>query len=277
MDTITTTLHAYYFDISDLNEREQYEALVARLEAQGMKCTEFLALPSSSSYCRYVEHLDGKEVQLETRHLFDNQWNTACGLRVFDWVQGIYPNKNIKSGHYLVQTDEMRELRRNTHGCGYCGHQERAERGSVFCTACLGSGYLKSGDLHLLRMVSVEQDRPERPELTEAERAHLMPLYIEAQRARALADAEVIRAELHKNFKKAVHIATVKRDASLWVFDNVPNLLPNMIYYSHIETFCFGWRTPLTDAEVSQLLDVISEFPFPYEIKAEDGVERSSV
>jgi hypothetical protein len=47
--------------------------------------------------------------------------------------------------------------------------------------------------------------------------------------------------------------------------------IDNVIYYTHTGKFGFGWRTPLDAAEVSALLDIITEFPYLYEIKAADG------
>lgn len=59
----------------------------------------------------------------------------------------------------------------------------------------------------------------------------------------------------------------------LWLIDNGLGQLAadSVIYYGHKEQFCFGWRKPLSAGEVSRLLDVISEFALPYEIKCEGG------
>lgn len=55
----------------------------------------------------------------------------------------------------------------------------------------------------------------------------------------------------------------------LWLFDRGLDI-ENVIYYSHREIFTFGWRTLLTYEEQSIIRDVISEFPYEYELKTKD-------
>lgn len=64
--------------------------------------------------------------------------------------------------------------------------------------------------------------------------------------------------------------AKTERDGFLW-FMNRGIRVDNLIFYTHTGCFCFGWRSPI-DAELRDaLLDVISEFPFPYDLKCNDG------
>jgi hypothetical protein len=65
-----------------------------------------------------------------------------------------------------------------------------------------------------------------------------------------------------------INKATTERDGKLWAFDYGLDI-ENLIYYSHTGIFTFGWREKVSDAEASKILDVISEFPFEYEIKAQ--------
>src|SRR5215472_14446345 len=137
-NTLQTIFHAYRFDLDNATERTAWEALKAKLTAEGLEVFETWGGKGS----HYQPELDGRILELETAHLFDNQWNTAPieghtdkGLRVFDWAKD-YPidfSPNIARGHWLEQTAEMREVRRNTVGCGYCGRQEPAAKGYVFC------------------------------------------------------------------------------------------------------------------------------------------------
>lgn len=55
-----------------------------------------------------------------------------------------------------------------------------------------------------------------------------------------------------------------------WLLDHGISI-ENVIYYSHTDTFCFGWRDKCGAEFVGQVLEVISEFPYPYEIKCADG------
>ncbi len=113
-------------------------------------------------------------------------------------------------------------------------------------------------------MVSVQDWPADRPELTGPEALHLVPQYETAQaatRKRINADK---RARLDKEHERA----TDERDGMIWLLDRGFDT-DNVIYYSHQERFCFGWRVPYTDAEASALLAVISEFGHAYQIKGE--------
>lgn len=283
-----TTVHAYHFDTSIQNERTAWEALRAKLATWPHRMK---SLTMGESYYETGRKLDGQTVTLETKHLFNNQWNTApiegvstVGLRVFDWAQDAIfrpyngsENKTIKRGYYLDQTDEMREIRRNTDACGYCGKQEPAAKGYVFCPHCLDSEYLKESDLLLTRMRAVEADRfkEQLPPLTDAEAAHLIPLFREAQlhgsTVRGKARIAKQRQQIESEYQTTKANAEEKHTAALWIADRMPGMLSNWIYYSHTNKHSFGWRKPLSAGEVSALLDIISEFPFGYEIKCEDG------
>ena len=58
-------------------------------------------------------------------------------------------------------------------------------------------------------------------------------------------------------------------DGKLWLMDHGLDI-ENVIYYSHRDIFTFGWRELLTFEEQSAIRDVISEFPFEYELKTKD-------
>lgn len=270
-----TIIHAYSFYIDEDEGAEEYRALKAKLSEMGLKCFE-----SHGGGSHYLGGLDGQTVELETAHLFNNQWNTApigdskSGLRVFDWAQDYRPhgNGNLKRGHWLEQTAEMKAARNNTDACGYCGKQEPAGN-YKFCPHCLDSEYLKSADLHLLRMRRVS-DESARKKLSAAESAHLIPLYRAAQTsgstARGKARIAEARARIARDYEKTVRNAKAEHDGLLWLMDHgMP--VGNVIYYNHTGRFGFGRRAPVDAEALSALLDVISEFPFAYDIKCADG------
>lgn len=277
---IKTTIHTYRHDVSTIEGAAEYKALCEKLKAAGL--TPMVSWGGEGHY-DFARAIDGRTVALETEHLFDNQWNTApiagisdSGLRVFDWAEDYPINfpKNIKRGHYLAQTDDMREVRRNTHKCGYCGKQEAAAKGYTFCPHCVDSPYLTADSLQLTRMVPVVDTSKPRAPLTEAEKAHLLPIFEAAQihgaTERGKARIAKERADVEREYKKAVRIAKTEHDGKLWLMDNGVSL-GNVIFYTHTERFSFGWRKPLSAGEVTRLLDVIGEFPFPYNIKCDDG------
>lgn len=276
-----TTIHTYFFDCAIPEQNAAYKALKEKLKAQGLSV--FCTWGGKSGHYQSVNKINGQTIELETAHLFNNQWNTAPieghsdkGLRVFDWAED-YPidfRKDIKRGHYLTQTPEMSEIRRNTCGCGYCGKQEPSAKGYTFCPHCLDSAYLKIEDLKLLRMLPVCESDKNRPELSEAEKAHLVPLYKTAQlhgtTERGKARIAKARADLLKERDSAIEKANTKFAGFTWLMDHGVNT-DNVIYYDHVKTFSFGWRTALNAEIVSDLLEIVSEFPFSYELKCADG------
>lgn len=278
---VTTTIHSYCFSLP--TEYDAYQALCERLQGMGLKC--FATWRQDAKYPRCSE-LNMLTVALETSSLFPDQWDTApipsvsdSGLRVFDWHEEIYNNPGIKEGYWLEQTTSMAEARRNTLKCGYCGRQERTERGSVFCPACIDSEYLKESELFLTRLVPVtETDKP-RAQLTEAEAAHLVPLYRDAQihgsTERGKARIANNRAKIEAKYRRVVANAEAEHKGFIWLMDHGVEI-GNVIFYDHTGRFCFGWRTPLSESVLSGLLDIISEFPYPYTLKGESRTLEGS-
>ena len=276
-----TTIKSYFFDTRNADGLAKYKELESNLKSQGLKCFE---THGGDSHYK-SQFSDGLVVDLETTHLFNNQWNTAPiegisdkGLRVFDWAQDYPSNLSgcppyIKRGHYLIQTDEMREIRRNTSECGYCGKQEPMQKGYVFCPHCLDSEYLDSDSLHLTRMQAVD-DKSDRAALSEAEKAHLLPLWKDAKlhgsTVRGKTRIAKMRADIISKHDKAIKTAETELKGFTWLMDNGINP-DNAIYYSHTGRFGFGWRSPVDGELLSNLLGCIGEFPFSYDIKCADG------
>lgn len=282
-----TIIHEYEFDIRKDEQRTAYEALVQKLSGLGLKMFE-----TWGGNSHYKPSLDGVTLTLETAHLFNNQWNTAPipdvsekGLRVFDWAQdapAAFPSHQTyyKRGHWLEQTEEMRDARHNTAGCGYCGKQEPVSAGYKYCPHCLDSAFLKSSELHLTRMMPVDSKGDRKP-LTDAEKAERLPLYTDAQTkgttARGKARLQKLRSDIEKKYLKEKHNAETEHKAFLWMLDNGlgPALVENCIYYNHTGRFAFGWRSPLDTDQTNAVLNVISEFPFPYDVITADGRKLS--
>lgn len=225
-------------------------------------------------------------VAIDPAHLFTNQWNTADdagdeptrGRRVFNWYEAmrIGPGAPVLSGrgHWLEITNEMRKAQRETVACGFCGKQAPIATAGVFCPHCIDSPYLKESELYLtrLRPVYEERSRASRPPLTDSEAAWLVPKYRDAQihgaTERGNARMAKVRTEAVDKARRAIQHAQDERDGVLWLLDHGVST-ENVIYYSHTGRFCFGWRRPVTPAEYSALCDVLTEFPFDYDIKRE--------
>lgn len=283
--TIRTTIHAYCFDLREEDEKKKWEQLKEKLKGQGIK-----KLEAFGKFYRHILPIDGREIELETKHLFNNQWNTAPikgvsekGLRVFDWARDATStdwnrmNSNLASppyiakGHYLEQTDEMKAIRHNTVACGYCGWQEPASTGNTFCPECLGNEYLEQNRLFLLRMKRID-DSTEREPLTKAEEDHLVPLYVKAQTKAGHSHNNTYvkekRKKIEDKYKRAMQIAQEEHDGFIWLLDKDINI-ENCIYYSHRGIFSFGWRggKRLSKEVKDELKKQLEHFPFDYEIK----------
>lgn len=275
-----TTIHTYSYDVRNPADAAAYKMLCDQLTAAGsvVFCTW-----GGKGHYEFVKPIDGATVELETVHLFDNQWNTApigeseSGLRVFDWAED-YPinfSKSIKKGHYLVITDEMRAARENRCKCGYCGAQYEKENAPKFCGKCIDSAYLKPNDLHMLRIMPLMEEKNGRAPLSDDEKAELLPRYraaqIHGESERGKARIEKQKRDIENKYAAAVRKATVERDAARWIIANIPGILDNWIYYDHTGRHSFGWRTPISAELLNDLLSLIGEFPFDYEIKCADG------
>lgn len=79
------------------------------------------------------------------------------------------------------------------------------------------------------------------------------------------------RQEIIDHADDAIRNQSTERDGKLWLFDHGLSI-GNVIYYNHRDIFTFGWRELVSDDEASKILDVISEFPFEYEIKSKSKV-----
>jgi hypothetical protein len=258
------------------------------------------AIPDRSKNGAWRKNDDVEEVVLDGTYIFENQWNETEGSgnrRLFDWYQAAeYHNgirKDVCWGHWLEITPEMAKLRTETLKCGYCGkhygphHLALPEHG--FCTACIGSEYLKQEDLYLLRLIRIVEDKPRRkfPPLTKEESKWLTPMYIEHQTlcaARRETEAHQkaklgIEKDYVEKLRKAeqqVQAAKDEREGMLWLWERGFKL-SNVIYYSHTRQFGFGWQSPVSNDVRDKLLDVMSEFPYAYTIKCQDGKKLERV
>lgn len=267
-----TIIHQYRFDISNSDEKEQYKALRKKLVSMGLECFETWGGGS-----HYNPKLVG-EIELDTSFIFSNQWTTQPtlrsekGFRLHDWAQD-YPinfSKKIKRGHWLEQTAEMKNIRDNTLVCGYCGKYEPITSEKIFCEKCLDSEYLERKDLHLLRFFPVALHNPKRAELTEAELSELLPQYKEAQlhgnTERGKKRIAEKRASIEKEYQQTTTNAKTELDGLLWLMDNGINT-DNCIFYNHKNIFSFGWRNPTDESIKDELVELLKNFPFAYEIK----------
>ena len=218
--------------------------------------------------------LYSREINLNTDHLFEDQWSTAEGFRLHNKSLFEWPALHIKEGYYIRQNPEMVAVLQGTAKCGYCSHQAPVGE-KDFCDKCLFSPYLEVSNLYLLRMEPIEKagcrarefmKASKRAPLTQEELAVVMPRYVEAQTKVQKAKEAKLRADLDAEFHKSMELAAIKREGMLWILDaGIPT--ENLIFYPHTKTFCFGWRQPVSEEVRTKLVEKLKQFPFNYEIK----------
>jgi hypothetical protein len=281
-----TKLHTYSFHTRNTPEHQAYLDLKERMmrESRRRVHTSFTH-PTSSG--RAFDHLtklgdvDGittYEVELDVKHLFDNQWNSSAteghsGYRIFDWVEYFDASNptNIR-GHWLEVTDEMVEARQKTRICGFCAehygtvhedHLTAPRANPEFCKKCLGSQYLKEEELHLLRLLPADRKHGHREPLTDDERDWLLPRYLDAQ----------LEGDKERRAQRTAHQrARLEKQHQLdeMKFDGLTRLLnagidlSNVIFHDHVPVFKFGWANKLSPSVAEAMQTKLAEIEFPH-------------
>lgn len=273
-----TKLHHYYIgDATTPEGRKAYDEIKRQIGEQRH---------GNPMHCIAHDYKPGigvEDVELDAEHLFENQWNEAGDKRrLFDWFEAYeLHNKRMKRGHWLEITDEMHDARTATRSCGYCGklygplHAPAPERG--ICTACAGSEYLETKYYDLLRLAPLGLHAKRAP-LTSEELDYLRPIIADAQKRGEESKRQKIAArtlaninELREKAQEVVRHADDEANGRMWFYDRGFTNQGNLIYYTHSKTFCWGWSGKVNAELLGRLLDVVSEFPYRYEIKTEDG------
>lgn len=269
-----TILKSYRLFTDNESDRLAYESIVAKMRADNVKCFRALGADKDAYYYNFAA--DGAEVELETKHIFNNQWNTGAipgvsesGLRVFDWAEYAAESAGLsryfKSGHYLEITPEMREARARRGVCGYCGTQYITPY-ACFCTACIGNEYLDADTIKRggTRIYPVADDRKWRA-ITPEEEATLLPAWREAQThgntARDKKRIADLRTRLERDYVKANRIAETEYKGFLWLLDNDINT-KNFIFYGHTETFALGWQKVIDPDFRDEWRGLLADFPY---------------
>lgn len=278
MKTLETKLHYYYYNVSNENDRNEYNELKNRLKSKDYHFFNYMESgfgKTSNFYNEKIKPLDGKTIELDLKYLFSNQWNTtekSGNLRVHNWAEPIYPNKDIKRGYWLEITKEMIEVLNNTLKCGYIGEQVDKSHTEKFNLDALGSQYLKEEDLYLLRFKPVSFEG-KREQLTKEESDKLLPLYIQEQtkanKQRQKDQLAKKKIEILDNYNKAIEKANNEYKGFKWLLDKNINL-DNCIYYNHSDTFCFGWRNELNFNIAQEMRELLKDFPFKWKLKTKE-------
>ena len=191
--------------------------------------------------------LYSREINLNTDHLFDDQWSTEEGFRLHNKTLFDWPALHIKEGYYIRQNPQMIAVLQGTAKCGYCGHQAPVGE-KDFCDKCISSPYLEVSNLRLLRMEPIEAPErragkavktSQRAPLTQEELAVVMPRYVEAQTKVQQKKEKELREAIKRDLEQKVELAEIDAKGMLWLLDAGISV-ENLIFYPHTRTFTFG-------------------------------------
>lgn len=275
MEPIKVVRIAYKYDLTIPAQVNQYESLCRALTNNGYKKFSALWISNKNGFVPRDKYEDAT---LDQSTIFDNQFNTIEGERVFDWNEPIFENRNIRMGYYIsLSTKQAIDAYRSTMvKCSFCGHKEQKSE-KVFCDKCLGSQYLKESELHLTRLVSVLTPCSERgknlsisPEHREMYRIAQLQQKIEYIRQQAERRNKKI-VELKETLKKEIEQKTYKCEIQCMVLEAGFDI-DNLIYYAHKNEWVWGWNKPLSQEE-SEIIRS-ANLPFDFTIKMKDGTTR---
>lgn len=116
--TAAAAVHYYRFDTRWPGGAILYHQLVRELKEKFEEkiFKQTAPIPAHGSLIKTVRQLGAYapnhvfQVELMLHFTPGGQWITSTGLRLHDWHEFMYPNKDIKEGYYLDITDELKRL-----------------------------------------------------------------------------------------------------------------------------------------------------------------------
>ncbi len=267
---IKVKINKYYLNISDDKDAKEYEKIKETCKANGFELFDAYSHESQGNFTKMPS-----EQVIEENYLFDNQYNTAEGYRIFNWYESYsHHDKDRKNGYYLTgDLEQLKQAKDRQLICGYCGKRYDAIEalGSklIFCNACIGSEFLKESNLHLLRLKAVS-DKRDRKQLSDTEKKELLEIFHQEQKkAHKVRLAKRLEADKNK-LKKELESLKLQSDFYTKLLDF--GVYQKPIYYSHINSFVFNWREEMSDSEILALQKKLVGFPFVYSIKGAENV-----
>lgn len=259
----------YKYDISKSADYDAYHKMCKKLENNGFEI--FSCLATTADY----RSDDMPEIQnLHPKHLWDNQFNTKEGFRVFDWYEPIFVNRSFKCGYYITVDTKVAldEFRKKFVKCGYCGCMEHDD-GQILHRRCLGSEYLEEKDIHrcfFQPVLGKKRDYPNLPEYKDAyaiAQADAKIIRAKEQKKRLIAQGKQILKDATKKCQEIREEAKIKNEICQHSLD--PH---NLINYGKNGGWVFGWYKPMTQEQSEYIRSL--PLTFNYTIKMQDGTTR---
>jgi hypothetical protein len=201
------------------------------------------------------------EYIVETEHMFNNQYNVRGingeekkNLRIFEYCRMLNDStyrgrgdlKPTNIGYYIAEgIEEIRAYQNRITHCNYCGAQYIDSKQKI-CDKCLDSKYLEPDNYKLLWLTGLNEKYK-----SEELPAGTVKKIKRLQKERAIKDLKKQRAEyvLRLMVKKIDSEAEFNFKHLLIDAEFSVKELENLIFYTHSNTFCFGWRESIQDKE----------------------------
>ena len=101
LEKVSVKVVLYQYNISNEDQKQAYKALSEELKKKGYK--KFHVVTEYSSYSAFqkrIESLNGI-VEISEPNTFPDQFISNAG-RIHNWFENSWPNKDIKSGYYII-------------------------------------------------------------------------------------------------------------------------------------------------------------------------------
>jgi hypothetical protein len=244
MKTIKVKIKKYHLDITSEPETKEYKELTEKLNKADLQFFNVLSFQKGNDIPEGWHEID-------TDFLFSNQYNTKSGFRIFEWYEIIHENKNIKEGYYISKgMDKLREAQKSQGICGYCGarYNLNEQPKQTWCDKCLDSEFLTENDLCLLRILPVYPE-PRRITLVPD---NIKELWKEKKKIGDKKRSEIKIAKRIESLKKEIEEKKYELEITKKFIERGVDI-DNMIYYSHINRFCWGWKDKISKTEADQI------------------------
>lgn len=256
---IKVKLIRYDLNMDEEKDRKEYKKIQDRCKKLGYKLFNYIAMGEKNE-------IPEGEYEIDTSCLFDTQYNTIKtkehrGYRIHDWLEPIYPNRRLKKGYYLENTEELKKLLSVTYECKYCGKQYTQEEATKvkYCKKCRGSDYLKEENYNLIILTKIGN---------KASKGKLPDEVIKdiKEQQKETFKQQIFKSNKDKlySLQQDIEEAKVEYQGYLWLVEHYISI-ENVIYYSYKKTFCFGWKEPIKNRK--ELEKQLKDFKWKFEIK----------
>lgn len=241
----------YRYDLTIKSDKLEYEKLSNQLKKQAYKLFDVI------EFEKYKEVPEN--VTIKTDYLFNNQFNTEEGYRVFLWKESIdCENRKIKRGHYMIYNPELMQAIQDQFSCGYCGKRYFKPE-QKFCNACFDSEYLSEKDFDLLQLLPVASDSNTERQLSEQEKISIKNLRLNTVTPKQKENLDRQQIEIEKEYYKKINHAEQEYKIK-FALNALKIDCKNYFYYAPDDSLKIG-NNYLTENELIDLAKRVDHLP----------------